>query len=383
MPGLFSGAFLALSLSELAYFTAGGALLGVTPFFVVGPLASSDASVGLAMGAFSVTTVVARPLAGRWADRHGRRPLLVGGASLFAVLVAAHLLVGSLAGLVLLRMVLGVAEALYFVAGFTALADLAPPGRAGEALSYNSLSLYAGIAGGPVVGQALLAWGGFRLVWVGVTLLVVVAAVLALRVPETRRAGDTPAPPPLIHRAALVPGVALMAGLAAMSGFLAFGPLRAVDLGLAGWSTVLFVFGEVVITCRMVFATLPDRVRPLRLAAAALATSTVGLLLAATVANVAGLVLASAVLATGSAFLTPAVFAAIFARVPPAERGSAAGTASLFIDVGLGGGPLALGLAVSVGGIPAAFLLAASLALAGSVLLVTRPGLVSSSTRSA
>src|SRR4051812_565217 len=81
---LFTPAFLALTLSDLAYFIAAGALIGVTPFFVTGPLAGGPAAVGLAVGAFSVTTLVVRPLAGRWADRHGRRPLLIGGGALFA-----------------------------------------------------------------------------------------------------------------------------------------------------------------------------------------------------------------------------------------------------------------------------------------------------------
>ena len=48
----------------------------------------------------------------------------------------------------------GVAEAAFFVAGFALLADLAPPSRMGEALSYNSLGLYLGIALGPPLGEA-------------------------------------------------------------------------------------------------------------------------------------------------------------------------------------------------------------------------------------
>ena len=52
--------------------------------------------------------------------------------------------------LIALRLVLGVAEAFFFVAAFEAApADLAPPGRAGEVLSFNSLALYLGIALGP------------------------------------------------------------------------------------------------------------------------------------------------------------------------------------------------------------------------------------------
>jgi MFS family permease len=371
---LFTPAFVSLTLSDLAYFIASGALIGATPFFVTGPLGGGPAAVGLAVGAFSVTTLVLRPLAGRWADRHGRRPLLIGGALLFAVLVMGHLLVTDLAWLVVLRLLLGVAEALYFVAGFAALADLAPPGRAGEALSYNSLALYLGIATGPIIGQALLGRGGFPLVWIGAGMLLVIAALLAARVPETREPASGPTPPvPLIHPAALVPGLGLFIGVAALGGFLAFASLHAAHLGLDLWSTVLALFGLVVVTCRILFATLPDRVPPLRLAAAALGASSAGLILIAAVPAAWSLFAGATLLAIGTAFLTPAVFAAIFSRVPPSERGSAAGTASVFIDLGLGGGPVVLGLVAAARGIPAAFLTAAGLAAGGVVLLASRP----------
>jgi MFS family permease len=372
---VFTPAFVALTLSDLAYFTAGGALIGVTPFFVTGPLGAGPAAVGLAVGSFSVTTLVVRPLVGRWVDRRGRRPLLVAGAATFAVLVLAHVLVTRLGWLVGVRLVLGGAEALYVVAGFAALADLAPPGRVGEALSYNSLALYVGIAAGPVIGQALLVAGGFDLVWAGTGLLLVGAAILAARVPETRpdAAGDQ-ASGPLFHPAALVPGLGLFAGVAAVSGFLAFAGLQASRLGVDAWSAVLAVFGVVVVACRILFAKVPDRVPPLRLAAAALTTSAMALLLLAAVPAVWSLLTGAALLAVGTAFLTPAAFAAVFSQVPPSERGSAAGTTSLFIDLGLGGGPLLLGLVAAEGGVAAAFGSAAFLtAIAALVLLFRRP----------
>ena len=60
-----------------------------------------------------------------------------------------------------LRLVLGVAEAAFFVASFAALADLAPPDRIGEALSYNSLGLYLGLALGPPLGEVVVRTAGF------------------------------------------------------------------------------------------------------------------------------------------------------------------------------------------------------------------------------
>ena len=366
---LFTPAFVALSLAELAYFTAAGLTIPITPLFAKGPLGATEVGVGLAVGAFAVTALILRPYAGRLSDRVGRRPLLVGGALGFAVVLAAHAAAWALPALIGLRLLLGVAEAFFFVAGFAAVADLAPPGRAGEALSFNSLSLYLGIAFGPVIGQLLLDRGGYAAAFLGGATLALAAAVLAFRIPETATLDRSGAgPTPFFHRAALAPSLGLFAGIVGMGGFFAFVAIHATEnLGLDGASTVLFLFGVIVVATRVVFARVPDRVAPFRMGAAALALIAAGLLVASTVTTEAGLVIGTAVIAIGVAFLTPAFFAAVFARVDPSERGSASGMASLFIDLGFGGGPMLLGLVASVAGIPAAFAVAASIAAAGAV----------------
>jgi MFS family permease len=370
---LFTAAFVALALSDLAYFLASGLLIGVTPFFVTGPLGSDALGVGLVLGAFSVTALVLRPVVGRLADRLGRRPLLLAGALGFAVMVAAHLAVHRLWLLVVVRVLLGVAEALYFVAGFAVLADLAPAGRAGEALSWNSVAVYAGIAVGPSVGQFLMSWHGFTAAWVGGALLALLAAVLILRIPETgRSASEGSDPVALIHRGVLRPGLALCAGVGAAAGFLALVGLRAVEIGLSVWSAVPMVYGGVVVGCRLAFARLLDRLPPLRLAGASLAACTIGLVILAGAPGVPGLFGGAAVLAVGVSFLTPAIFSAVFAAVPAHERGAVAGTATVFIDLGLGGGPLLLGFVATSGGIPLAFVCAAALTGAAIPLILGR-----------
>ena len=115
---------------------------------------------------------------------------------------------------------------------------------------------------------------------------------------------------------------------------------------------------------------MPDQLPPLKLAAASLALCTVGLVILGAAPSPAGMLSGTVVLAVGVAFLTPAIFAAVFGSVPPHERGAAAGTTTIFIDLGFGGGPLLLGLAAARGGIPVAFILAAALTAAGAALLI-------------
>jgi MFS family permease len=372
---LFTPAFVALTASELAYFVAGGLVIGITPFFVLGPVGADAAGLGLVFGAFGVSTLLFRPAAGRLADRRGRRPLLVLGALLCSLVVLAHVAIDDLAILLVLRFLLGLTEAAYFVAAVAALADLAPPGRTGEALSYNSLALYVGLAVGPLLGQALLAVGGFGAAWIGAAALAVLAGLLAMRVPETAPVIDhgTPAPG-WIHRGAIGPGVALGLGVATMSAFFALGGPHAERLGLEAWSLTYLAFGGVVIVARITLARLPDRYPPVRVIALALVLCAGGSLVTGASSGVPGLFVGIVVLALGVAFLTPAVFATIFARVPPAERGAASGTASAFIDLGFAVGPLVVGSLATVVGIPVAFGLAAAVVLAGGLASLTRPG---------
>jgi MFS family permease len=364
---LFTPAFVLLGVTDLAYFTAAGVTIHSLPLFVTGPVGSDDAGAGLAFGAFGVTALLCRPLAGRLSDTRGRRPLLVAGALLCALGMALLPYAGSLEVVVAIRLVQGVAEAAFFVSGFALLADLAPPSRLGEALSFNSLGLYLGIALGPPLGEVLLERWGYDVAWLGATALLVLSAVLVLGIGEPARGGDDGGHGRLIHRPGIPASLGFFTSLAAVSGFLTFASLYSKEVDLENTSLALVVYGLVVVVCRIVFARVPDRLPSLLLAAASLGAIALGLGIVAAWRSPAGLVAGAVVMAVGVSFSTPAFFSAIFATARPSERGAAAGTASAFIDLGLGFGPIALGLVAKSRGIPWAFGVGAGVAALGGL----------------
>ncbi|MDF2576040.1 MAG: putative Transporter [Agromyces sp.] len=372
---LFTAPFIALGVADLAYFTAVGVSIFALPLYVTGPAGSDEIGAGIAFGVFAVSALVLRPFAGRLADVYGRRPLLLGGALLAAASLALMPTAEGLLPVIALRLLAGVAEAAFFVAGFAALADLAPAKRLGEALSYNSLGLYLGFALGPVLGELLVRTWGFAAAWIGAAVLAVLAAALSLIVGETRVARPTgEAREPIIHRPAIPISIGFLAGLIAVGGFLAFASLHAARVGLGQLSTALLVYGGVVVVCRIAFARVPDRLPSLPLAAASVGVIGLGLGLTALWQAPAGLLVGAAVMAVGVAFSTPAFFSAIFSTATPSQRGAASGTASAAIDLGLGLGPIALGFIAGPFGIPWAFAVGAVIAVAGALwtLLLAR-----------
>ena len=224
---------------------------------------------GLAFGAFAVSALVCAPSPAGSPTSGGAGRCCSAARCSAAVALFLTALVDSLATIVLLRLLVGVAEAAFFVASFAVLADLAPPSRMGEALSYNSLGLYLGLSFGPPLGEVMVDTWGFAAAWFGAGALAA-AAVVVLGIGETRsprseQRCSTPVDPleggagidRLLHldrRHRRIPRLRVLARR---------------RVGLASTSLPLFVYGAVVVIGRIVFAKVPDRVPALPLGAAA------------------------------------------------------------------------------------------------------------------
>jgi predicted MFS family arabinose efflux permease len=380
-PTLLTPAFVTVTLACLAYFTGDGILVPALPRYVEGPLGAGNVAIGLVVGAFSLSAFFLRPWVGGLGDRWGRRPLMLVGASLFAASVLAYPLASSPAMLAALRLLTGAGEAFFFVGAVTAVFDLAPPERRGEAISFASLALYMGIGIGPLIGELAIERVGFVAAWVLAATAALTALVMALRVPDTRP-GDAPGEAPgssprhrLVHRAGLLPGLVMLTSILGMAGFLTFVPLYAMDIGMDGSRLVLLVFAGIVVGIRSVGARIPDRLGAARTTRMALALSAAGLALVGTWRSPAGLLAGTVVFAVGIALFTPAVMALAVEGVAPQERASVIGTTSAFLDLAFGLGPASLGFVAAAIGRPGTFLAGGAVAAVGWVLVVwTRLG---------
>jgi MFS family permease len=371
-PSPANAAFAGIFVVTLLGLISVGATLPVLPRYVKGPLDGGDLEVGIVTGAFAITGLACRPLAGHFADRRGRKPVVILGALLTAAAGLLYFIPAGVPGLIVARLFLGAGEGMVYTAGSAWVVDLAPPARRGRIIGLYGLAIWGGLTLGPPIGELILHATSFELVWAFAAGAPLLGTVIAARLPESYRPGDDAEfERHLIAHEALRPGLGLSLATVGYATVAAFIVLHLNQRGIGHGAEVFTAFAATVVAMRIVGGGLPDRIGPLPCAAGAGLVEAGGLV---TLALAHGLpaALAGAV-AMGAAFslLFPSLALVVVNRVPEERRGVAMGTFTAFFDVGVGlGGPLA-GAAAALGGYPAAFWAAAVCALGTVVVAVS------------
>jgi MFS family permease len=331
----------------LCGYLALGATIQALPGLQLGSPATTGALVTVAAGA----TALARPFAGRWADRGA--PVARVGAALIAVGAIGHLAAESVPEMAAARLVLGAGEGALFTGALVVVLQDAPGERRGRLIGHFGLSMWGGLALGPVVAAAL---GGTAL-WFAAAAALAALALTAFATP--RPAARVHSAPP---RARVLPPVALRLGLLLGLSSFGYGTLNAfvaTRTDHAGLALGLFA-GAFVVT-RALGSRLVDDHGPQRVARAAIAVEAVALPF---IPHPAALI----VLGAGLSLVLPALMTWLVELVHESERGAAVGAITSCWDVGIAvAGPVG-GLSVTH-----AFAFAALAAGAGAIAPAPKP----------
>ena len=355
-------------------FAAIGMYLTGIQLFVKDELLASEAAVGLAVGAFSITAVLSRPIVGRGVDQRGRKPFLYVGLALLALSSLGFVIADSLAVVVALRLVQGVNGACVYTCVAAMATDLAPPAKRASAIARMSLFQYAGIALGPSMATLLIDHATFAAIWLFACALAVAGLVLASQLPESggqsmaARAELGRTTRRLLHPAAIAPGLVLLTGGIGYAAVTGFGSLYARHVGISG-GLLYAVFAVTVIGVRVISGALADARGALGVALPGLVLSSVGLLTMAALQRPVTAVVGVAVFGVGFALVFPALMAFAVGRVPDHERGEVLGSFTAFLDIGMGGGAYLIGAIAGAAGFGAAYATPAVLCLCGAGLL--------------
>lgn len=155
------------------------------PLFAKEGLGMTEAGVGFLFGvAIAAEFTVLFPT-GLFADRHGRRVVMIPGLILLALATSALGLAGAPATLFVLIAFLGIASGIAGVPPGAMLADITPEGRSGTMVGafrfVGDLAFFIG----PLAAGALAHSVGFRTAFMLSSLPLLVALVAVIRTPET------------------------------------------------------------------------------------------------------------------------------------------------------------------------------------------------------
>ncbi|MBS1879504.1 MAG: MFS transporter [Actinobacteria bacterium] len=365
-PGLaFAGVFA----HTFCGLVAVGAVLPVLPGYVKGPLGYGDFAVGVVIGCYAISGLLLRPVAGRFADRRGRKWTALGGSLLLSAGGFLYLAPLGLAGLIFARLVLGAGEGAVYTAGSAWIVDLAPPARRGRVLGLYGLAVWGGLSVGPLLGSVIHSTAGYDEVWLLAAVLPLVGAVAGAFVGDPFVPRAQAEPHPLVAPEAVRPGIAVSLAAIGYATVASFVVLLLEKRGVSGGAVVFAAFAGAIVLARLVLGDLPDRVGPARVAVGATLAEAAGLLAIAVAGSLPVALLGAVAMGCGFSVLNPSLMLIVVGRVSESARGAALGTFTAFFDLGIGiGAPLA-GLAAALVSYEAAFVLASAIAVGSAATI--------------
>jgi len=375
-PPLFTRDFVLLCFVTLGYFFSFFFFFPTLPFYIK-HLGGREADVGLLIGISSLVSFSVKPLAGRWADRHGRVPVMTAAAGLFACGAVLHIWALRLGFLFVLRILYGTAIGCFSTAAGAYLADVAPPARRGEAASYWGLvsSLAMGVvppfALGLMSSEALhpveeklvaflpglgvtATWpDNFVLLFLTAASIAFLAGGLSRGMHEIRKPTPTLERRPLFAREALLPTAVNLGLYLTFTSYTTFLPLYARTLGLGNAGYLYSTYALALLSTRVLSARVGDRYGRAAVIVPGLSAAILALLVFAFAPNGAALYLGVSLYGLGIGLAQPGLSAFVIDHLTPERRGLGMSTFGQGTDLGMGLGGVLMGrIATQVGFTP-------------------------------
>jgi MFS family permease len=308
--------------------------------------------LGLLLAIYDLAEIVLKPVFGTLSDRIGPRPVLLGGLVAFALASAAFVLAGQAQWLWAARLAQGAAAAAFSPAAGATLAALGARKRTGQLFGGYGGAKSLGYLAGPLVGGALVAVGGYDLLFAALAIVAAGVAALAARtlpnIPPTPRPRSTllDLTRRVTHPSFVRPVMLLALGTAALSAGVGYLPVLGARHHLTPLET-----GALVSLLAATTAVLQpwagkahDRAAlPANAGSRALLLAAGGFIVAVMVPSVLGIAVAAILIGAGVAVSTPIGFANLAAAAPAGRMGQTMGAGEVGRELGDAGGPILVG----------------------------------------
>lgn len=339
-------------------------------------LGASGLEIGAIFSGFSVARVLFMPLFGRLSDVRGRKWFIVLGLSLYTLLSLAYLAAGSVAGLILVRVLHGMASAMVVPIAMAYVADLSAVGTEGRHMGTFSSALYLGTGIGPLVGGLISATVGMTAVFLSMTVFSLVSVAICIAFVHESGPRARPAVPgqrAMGHPALRAAVVFQLVTSFANGTFMVFVPLTAslaYGLSTAETGVLISVASLSTSLIQRWSGGLADRYSRTALIIGGTALIAVALAVIPSLSGFPGLFLSALAIGAGSGLSLPAVTAIVTIAGRSVGQGAAMGASNTAMSLGMIVSPLVSGAIMDLSGLADVFYLSAAVCAGALPLFV-------------
>jgi MFS family permease len=352
-------------LASAGLFTLGAVYHSLTPTLPIylSTLGAKEVEIGVLIGAFGLTSLLIRPLAGKILVRIPEKKVMVAGA-LFYIVTGAYLFAKPFWPILFVRLIQGIGFGCFHTASFTLIANTSDEAHRGQSLSYFILSFNFASALAPSVGMFLInrfSFTLFFLVCFGLSLsLVFVTLQLGKKEVAVLR-DDAVKGGFFLSRKAFPPSVMGFSNLFIFGAISAFFPIYAISCGVSNPGLFFTTMALMLILGRAFGGRIVNFSQREKIILPCLCTSVIATAILAFSGTLPMFLLAAVLWGLGHAFLIPTLL--LYALDEESSSGLAMGTFHGIADAGLCLGPVIMGVVLRLTSYPVMFLCLTLMAL--------------------
>lgn len=366
---LWNKSFILLMIANFFYFGSFYLLIPTMPQYVAS-LGGDAGDIGVVMGSFTLAAVLVRPYCGRLSDDHGRKKLMLLGSGLFIFFPVMYGMIGTIAGLLTLRLVHGLAHASFMASSSAYLADWAPPDRRGEVFGMYGISNVLAMALFPAIGTTVTSGSGdFTKLFTLSALCAATGFISVTPLAEIGSYQNKSATPNLWEigrrRSVLIPALTLFSAATSYGAVITFLPVFLPTRGDYNVGLFFTVYAVSTLVSRVVMGKVADRIERRKVITPVMILIAIASLMIASINSVGLLAIAAVLFGFGFGAFMPTLNALVVDRVAVRERGSALGFFTSFMDLGITAGSVIMGNVGAIWGYETMFYLCSFVVFAG------------------
>jgi len=332
-------------------------------------LGSTEAGIGVLIGALSVSSLVLRPLVGRALLKIPERNFMIAGTLLYAFSSIAYLVAKPFWPFLIVRILQGIGLAFFATASFTLISRISPEAHRGQSLGYFYLAINIAFALAPSFGVALMNLFDFPVLFIVCAGLSLGSLFITLKLEkrgidplEEQSIQDQP----LLSREALPSAIMAFMGSIIWGAVTAFFPLHALNHGVTNPGLFFAALAITLILARGLGGRILDLYNREKVLFPCLIVQIIAMTLLAFSTNLPMFILVAVIWGMGNAFFYPTLVAYTL-DLAGSSRGPAIGTYMALSDFGSGMGAVIMGIILQLTNYPIMFF---CLALTGVINLL-------------